>query len=85
MNLRHRPAYDAPARYAAPLRRPGRRALQALGIVELAMEDHGGAVRRRDRRRRDALRPLDASPAPRAGGRLLPRGLAAVDRTPGDG
>ena len=62
MNLRHRPAY------AAPVGTPSRavdlagRALQALGIVELAMEDQGGAVSALEiMRREDALRPLEGA------------------------
>ena len=62
MNLRHRPAY------AAPVGTPPRavdlagRAVQALGIVDLAMEDQGGAVSALEiMRREDALRPLEGA------------------------
>ena len=62
MNLRHRPAYDAPAGTPPRAVDLAGRAIQALGIVELAMEDHGGAVSALEiMRREDALRPLDAS------------------------
>ena len=62
MNLRHRPAYDAPAGTPPRAVDLAGRALQALGIVELALEDHGGAVSALEiMRREDALRPLDAS------------------------
>ena len=78
MNLRHR----------APPRRPrgvpprcvdlAARGLQALEIVDLALEDDGGAVTAYEiESRRAALRPLERAGPARAGGRLLARGVAA--------
>ena len=47
-----------PARYAARAVELAGRAVQALGIVDLALEDDGGAVSAvRDRRPRGALLP----------------------------
>jgi len=62
MNLRHRPAYAAPAGTPPRAVDLAGRAVQALGIVDLAMTDHGGAVSALEiMRREDALRPLDAA------------------------
>ncbi len=70
MNLRHREPVTAPTA-CPPLRRPRRRGLQASEIVELALEDDGGAVIA-PRSRRAALR------SPPAG----PRRAARADRPP---
>ncbi len=59
MNLRHRPTYDAPAGTPPRAVDLAGRAMQALGIVELALEDHGGAVTAYEMDRRSAaLDPL---------------------------
>ena len=60
MNLRHRPA--SPPRWHAAARVDlAGRALQALEIVDLALEDDGGAVSSLETPPRDALRPLGAA------------------------
>jgi hypothetical protein len=62
MDLRHRATYDAPAGTPPRAVELAGRALQAIGIVELALEDTGGAVTAQEiMRREDALRPLDAA------------------------
>jgi hypothetical protein len=62
MNLRHRPAYDAPPGTPPRAVELAGRGLQAMGIVELALEDQGGAVTALEAaRREEALRPLDAA------------------------
>jgi len=60
MNLRHRPAYAAPAGTPARAVELAGRALQARDIVALALEDDGGAVTAHEiHRRTTALQPLD--------------------------
>ncbi|WP_067429916.1 hypothetical protein [Nocardioides jensenii] len=60
MNLRHVPTYDAPEGTPPRAVSLAGRALQALGIVELAGEDHGGAMSAHEMARRsDALLPLE--------------------------
>ncbi len=67
MNLRHGPALLAPDGVPARCVELGARGLQALGIVDAALEDQGGAVSAGEIiRREDALRPLE-----RAGRRAL--------------
>ncbi|WP_134766091.1 hypothetical protein [Nocardioides sp. 1609] len=67
MNLRHRPAIDAPPGVPARCVDLAARGLQALGIAELALEDDGGALSVWEMdQRRDALAPLA-----RAGRRAL--------------
>ncbi|HYF73351.1 MAG TPA: hypothetical protein VD864_11060 [Nocardioides sp.] len=67
MNLRHRPALPAPHGVPARCVELAARGLQAAGIVELALEDDGGAVTAYEiEQRRAALVPLD-----RAGRRAL--------------
>jgi hypothetical protein len=62
MNLRHRPSYAAPAGTPPRAVEVAGRAVQALGVVDLALEDQGGAVTAAEAmRREDALRPLDAA------------------------
>lgn len=62
MNLRHRAAYDAPPGTPPRAVELAGRAVQALGIVELALEDHGGAVTAMEIEQRErALRPLEAA------------------------
>lgn len=59
MNLRHRRTFDAPPGTPPRAVELAGRALQALGIVELALEDDGGAVSAHEVLRREgALRPL---------------------------
>lgn len=60
MNLRHTPTYDAPPGTPSRAVSLAGRALQSLGIVELAGEDHGGAMSAHEMARRsDALLPLE--------------------------
>ncbi|KQY64391.1 MULTISPECIES: hypothetical protein [unclassified Nocardioides] len=60
MNLRHVPAYDAPPGTPERARSLAGRALQALGITELAGQDHGAAVTAHEMAQRaDALLPLE--------------------------
>jgi hypothetical protein len=62
MDLRHRPTYDAPR--GTPTRAVGLagRALQAMGIVDLALEDHGAAVTAGEIAGRElALKPLGSA------------------------
>lgn len=60
LNLRHRAALVAPPGVPARCVDLAARAQQALEIVDLALEDDGGAVTAHDvAARRDALRPLD--------------------------
>lgn len=67
MNLRHRPHVDAPAGVPPRCVDLAARGLQAMEIVEVALEDDGGAVTAYEiGSRRDALRPLE-----RAGRRAL--------------
>ncbi len=67
MNLRHGPALLAPDGVPARCVELAARGLQALDIVEVALEDHGGALSAGEIvRREDALRPLE-----RAGRRAL--------------
>ncbi|CAB4724022.1 MAG: hypothetical protein F2667_11430 [Actinobacteria bacterium] len=67
MNLRHRPAAHAPEGVPARCVDLVGRALQALEIVDLALEDDGGALSLHDAQQREAaLRPLA-----RAGRRAL--------------
>lgn len=67
MNLRHRPVLHAPAGVPARCVDLAGRAMQAMGIVALALEDDGGAVGAGHAdQRRTALLPLD-----RAGRRAL--------------
>jgi hypothetical protein len=62
MNLRHRTTYLAPAGTPPRAVELAGRAVQALEIVALATEDHGGAVTALEMmRREDALRPLDGA------------------------
>jgi len=62
MNLRHRTTYLAPAGTPPRAVELAGRALQALEIVALATQDHGGAVTALEMmRREDALRPLDGA------------------------
>jgi hypothetical protein len=62
LDLRHRPTYDAPAGTPPRAVDLAGRAVQAIGIVELALEDHGAAVTASEvMRREDALRPLEAA------------------------
>lgn len=59
MNLRHRPAYDAPPGTPARAVDLASRAVQAMEIVDLALEDEGGAVTAHEIVQREgALRPL---------------------------
>ncbi len=67
MNLRHRPVLVAPGGVPARCVDLASRGLQAAGIVELALEDEGGAITAYEiEQRRAALVPLD-----RAGRRAL--------------
>lgn len=67
MDLRHRPALDAPPGVPHRCVDLASRGLQALGIAELALEDDGGALTVHEAERRaGALRPLE-----RAGRRAL--------------
>ena len=67
LNLRHRPTLHAPPGVPPRCVELAARAGQALEIVELALEDDGGALSAHDvEARRAALRPLD-----RAGRRAL--------------
>lgn len=67
MDLRHRPAVSAPDGVPARCADLAARGLQATGIVELALEDDGGAISASEAaHRRAALMPLD-----RAGRRAL--------------
>ncbi|MXG88765.1 hypothetical protein [Nocardioides flavescens] len=67
MNLRHRPAPEAPAGVPARCVELAARGLQALEIVDLALEDDGGAITALEASsRREALVPLG-----RAGRRAL--------------
>ena len=60
MNLRHRRSPDAPPSVPVRCVDLAARALQAYGIVALALEDDGGAITRSEMAaRRDALTPLD--------------------------
>lgn len=60
MNLHHRPRLDAPAGTPARCIDLAARGLQAWSIVDLALEDDGGAVTSYEiERRRDLLRPLE--------------------------
>lgn len=60
MNLRHVPTYAAPPGTPERAVSLAGRGLQALGIVELALQDDGGALSSFEiMRREDALRPLD--------------------------
>lgn len=60
MNLRRVPSYAAPPGTPAAAASLAGRGLQAQGIVELALEDSGGAVSASETfRREDALRPLE--------------------------
>jgi hypothetical protein len=62
MDLRHRATYDAPAGTPPRAVELAGRAVQAIGIVGLALEDHGGAVTAQEiMHREDALRPLEAA------------------------
>lgn len=62
MNLRHRPAYDAPPGTPPRAVELAGRAVQALGIVGLALEDEGGAVTALEIDQRErALRPLETA------------------------
>jgi hypothetical protein len=62
MNLRHRPGFHAPAGTPPRAVDLAGRAVQALGIVDLALEDHGGAVTAYEMERRTAaLEPLGAA------------------------
>jgi hypothetical protein len=59
MNLRHLDVPAAPSGVPARCVELAARALQAVGIVDLALEDEGGSVTAYDvRARRDALLPL---------------------------
>jgi hypothetical protein len=67
MDLRHRPAVDAPPGVPTRCVDLASRGLQAIGIAELALEDDGGAITAHEAARRaGALRPLE-----RAGRRAL--------------
>lgn len=67
MNLRHRPALDAPPGVPQRCVDLAARGLQALGIADLALEDEGGALSVHEiAQRRGALTPLA-----RAGRRAL--------------
>ncbi len=67
MNLRHRPAVEAPPGIPPRCVDLAARGLQALGIAELALEDDGGAISVHEaEQRRGALAPLA-----RAGRRAL--------------
>ncbi len=68
MNLRHPRPVDAPHPVSPPAASTSRAAgLQAMTIVDLALEDDGGAISAHEiELRREALRPLD-----RAGRRAL--------------
>lgn len=60
MNLHHRPALDVPRGTPPRCAELAARGLQAWAIVDLALEDDGGAVTAYEiGRRRDSLRPLD--------------------------
>lgn len=62
MNLRHLPDLDAPAGTPARCVELAGRATAALEVVSLALADDGGAISAEEvRRRRDALRPLEAA------------------------
>ena len=80
MDLRHRTGVRRPGRYAAACGRPGRPGLQALGIVELALEDDGGAVSAL-RGRCAARTPCGRSDAP-PGGRWWPPARPRCGRPP---
>lgn len=59
MNLRHVPSYDAPPGTPAAATSLVGRGLQALGIIDLALEDQGGAVTVEETvHREEAFRPL---------------------------
>lgn len=60
MNLHHRPMLDAPLGTPVPCVELAARGMQAWSIVELALEDDGGAVTSYDvERRRGILQPLE--------------------------
>ncbi|WP_457207672.1 hypothetical protein [Nocardioides sp. P5_C9_2] len=60
MNLRHRPALEAPLGVPARCTDLAARGLQGWAIVDLALEDDGGALSSYEiGRRRDALTPLE--------------------------
>ncbi len=81
MNLRHGPALLAPDGVPARCVELGAQGLQALDIVDVALEDQGGAVSAaRDRPARGRPTTPRAGRAPGPGRRGLPRGLAAALR-----
>lgn len=60
MNLHHRPDLDAPLGTPAPCVELAARGMQAWSIVDLALEDDGGALTSYDvERRRGLLQPLE--------------------------
>ena len=60
MNLHHRPTLDAPMGTPTPCVELAARGMQAWSIVELALEDDGGALTSYDvERRRGLLQPLE--------------------------
>ena len=65
MNLRHRPQVTTPPGVPDRCVQLATRALQAAEIVDLALEDDGGALSAYEiSARRDALRPLDRAAQP---------------------
>ena len=62
MDLRHRPTYDAPRGTPSRAVELAGRAAQAMGIVDLALEDQGAAVSAAEiEQREQALKPLGSA------------------------
>lgn len=60
MDLRHVPTYAVPPGTPSDAGSLAGRGIQAIGIVDLALEDEGGSVTAQERmQREDALRPLE--------------------------
>ena len=83
MDLRRVPKLDAPPATPPRCVELAARALQAAGIVELALDDDGGAVSLAEaEQRRAALRELGSRCAPGTRRRVLSRGVAAGLKAP---